>query len=221
MCWGTILVWKSLQLRVLGVYPSAVTTPISPEVLALHRQPLKLPFSTNLISLVLAIETGYVYIFDSETWPKTVTSFILQFPSPEMFEFVFEPWIKSECFRAIRQALSLSHILTLALSTVSCTEGDLTQLFLAHQATLQEVAVDTVNLIHAGGSWRSFLTSIRDELRLAKFFFFRKLFSGWYGYLHPVRMMRLFLLLILLRSKLVEMSRPSTTLNRILHATVL
>lgn len=119
-------------------------------------------------------------------------------------------------FRAISQALYLSHIQTLILSMVSCTEGDLTQLYLAHRATLQEISVDTVNLIHAGVSWHSFLTLICDELQLARFCF--EICFQDDTDICIQKIMRLFLLL---RPKLGGMFWLSTTLNQRLHATVL
>jgi len=161
---------SGVQLQALEIYTSPDMPPISPEALALPwLQPLELPFSASLISLVLAIETGDVYDLEPRAWPKIVTRFILHFPSLETLGLFFEPRIEPECFHAISQALYIPRLRTLKLSTVSCTGDDLTQLFRSHQATLQEVSVDTVNLIHAGGSWRSLLTCIRDEFRLARF----------------------------------------------------
>jgi hypothetical protein len=163
------VITSGIYLQTLQVYVGRITVPFSPEILALPRlQPFDFPCSTTLTELALAIESGYEYVLNRESWPKTLTGFILQFPCLKTLELTFQPRIESEYFHEISQVLYIPRLRDLTLSSIDCMEDDLVHLFQTHQTTLQEISLDTVNLIYEGGSWHSILINIRDQLRLTR-----------------------------------------------------
>jgi hypothetical protein len=102
---------SGLQIETFQVYAGCVRVPINPGLLApcppIQLSPL--PFSTSLVSLALAMDSGYNYALP-RTLPSTLTQFIHRFPYLTKLELAFEPAVKSKAFRKISQALCLPYL---------------------------------------------------------------------------------------------------------------
>lgn len=159
---------SGLRIETFQVYAGSVTVPINPEILSLCPvlQLSPLPFSTSLTSLALAVDSEDKYCLDSGTWPSTLTQFIHRFPRLKELELTFESRVESKTFHKISQALSLPCLQTLTLSVIECTEDDLSWIFQNHRQSLQDIYLDTVNIIQKGGTWNSLLATLRSQMQL-------------------------------------------------------
>jgi hypothetical protein len=145
--------------------------PINLGVLAFPRlQPLNFPCSSTLTELVLAVESGYEYQPNRESWPKILCKFVLQFSYLETLELAFEPRLESQGFRNISRMLYLPRLRYSKLSTIDCVEDHLFHLFQTHRTTLEYICLYTINLNYDCGSWDSLLLKIRDQPKLIRLF---------------------------------------------------
>lgn len=98
-------------------------------------------------------------------WARHLVRFIVQFSRLEVLRLGFASRIQVGDLKALSEGICLKNLRVLEIDTVSGTEDHLARLLLAHKMTLRDVYLELTELPTLE-SWKSLLTTVRDELCL-------------------------------------------------------
>lgn len=99
------------------------------------------------------------------SWARHLVRFIVQFSRLEVLRLGFDSRIQKGDLKALSEGICLKNLRVLEIDTVSGTEDHLARLLLAHKMTLRDVYLELTELPTLE-SWKSLLTTVRDELCL-------------------------------------------------------
>jgi hypothetical protein len=126
------------------------------------------PWVTTLATLQLTVDPGYGQ--EPTAWSKPLAGFIMRFPQLDCLDLYFNTHVEQPAFHALSELLSLPRLRVLNLRGVDCLPEDLLRIFISHRSSLREIYLDSIGLSTlTGGSWRTLLVSIRENLQITKF----------------------------------------------------